>query len=119
MGMRLLRALRVINEVVIAGASGFAEHAHDHFEILTFVLTGSLEHEDSAGNSGTLHDDDITMNPLDGVLRDPRVAENACHEACACSTGQRTSSPGLSERAAVQASGRPTFADVTFTIPEL
>lgn len=55
------RALRVINEDVVAGGSGFAEHAHDHFEILTFLLTGTLEHRDSAGNAGTLHGGDIQL----------------------------------------------------------
>lgn len=55
------RALRVINEDVIAGGSGFAEHAHDHFEILTFVLSGVLEHRDSAGNVGMLRAGDIQL----------------------------------------------------------
>lgn len=55
------RALRVINEDVVAGGSGFAEHAHDHFEILTFLLTGTLEHRDSAGNEGKLHAGDIQL----------------------------------------------------------
>lgn len=55
------RALRVINEDVIAGGSGFAEHAHDHFEILTFVLAGLIEHKDSAGNAGILRGGDIQL----------------------------------------------------------
>jgi redox-sensitive bicupin YhaK (pirin superfamily) len=46
--------LRVINEDYMAGGSGFSEHQHDHFEILSVVLTGALRHRDSAGNSGVI-----------------------------------------------------------------
>lgn len=55
------RALRVINEDIVAGGSGFAEHAHDHFEILTFMLSGALEHRDSAGNEGRLRAGDVQL----------------------------------------------------------
>ncbi|WP_144006593.1 pirin-like bicupin family protein [Pelomonas sp. KK5] len=55
------RALRVINEDIIAGGSGFAEHAHDHFEILTFMLSGELEHRDSAGHLGRLRAGDVQL----------------------------------------------------------
>ncbi|MDY0748671.1 pirin family protein [Paucibacter sp. R3-3] len=55
------RALRVINEDIIASGSGFSEHAHDHFEILTFMLSGELEHKDSAGHEGRLHAGDVQL----------------------------------------------------------
>ncbi|MDN3919714.1 pirin family protein [Roseateles violae] len=55
------RALRVINEDIIAGGSGFSEHAHDHFEILSFMLAGELEHQDSAGNKGRLQAGDVQL----------------------------------------------------------
>jgi len=55
------RALRVINEDVIAGGSGFPEHAHDHFEILSFILEGTLEHSDSEGNLGVLQAGDVQL----------------------------------------------------------
>lgn len=55
------RALRVINEDIVAGGSGFAEHAHDHFEILTFMLSGELEHKDSAGHHGRLRAGDVQL----------------------------------------------------------
>lgn len=46
------RALRVINEDHLLAGAGFAEHAHDHFEILTVVLSGTVSHRDSAGHEG-------------------------------------------------------------------
>lgn len=55
------RALRVINEDIIAGGSGFAEHGHDHFEILTFMLAGQLQHSDSQGNVGSLGAGDVQL----------------------------------------------------------
>lgn len=55
------RALRVINEDEMAGGSGFPEHAHDHFDILTFMLAGTLEHSDSAGHRELLHAGDVWL----------------------------------------------------------
>ena len=40
-------ALRVLNDDVIQGGMGFAEHPHDHMEIITIPLEGALKHKDS------------------------------------------------------------------------
>ncbi len=48
------RALRVINEDRVAPASGFQPHSHRDMEIVTVVLEGELEHQDSMGNRGLI-----------------------------------------------------------------
>lgn len=47
--------LLVHNEDTIRPGAGFETHPHRDMEIVTWVLEGSLVHQDSAGNSGVIY----------------------------------------------------------------
>lgn len=51
--------LRVINEDVVAPGKGFGMHGHRDMEIVTYLLSGSLEHRDSMGNGAVIRPGEV------------------------------------------------------------
>ncbi len=53
--------LRVINEDYIAAEAGFGKHSHADMEIITYVISGALSHEDSMKNSSTILPNEVQI----------------------------------------------------------
>lgn len=53
--------LRVLNDDIIAGGTGFGTHPHDNMEIITIPLEGDLEHKDSMGNTAVIKAGDVQI----------------------------------------------------------
>ena len=61
-------SIRVWNDDMIAPKSGFPPHPHRDMEIITYVRTGAITHEDSMGNKGRTCAGDVqVMSAAAGV----------------------------------------------------
>ncbi|HVY02384.1 MAG TPA: pirin family protein [Caulobacterales bacterium] len=54
-------ALRVWNDDTIRAKSGFPPHSHANMEIITYVRTGAITHQDSMGNKGRTGAGDVQV----------------------------------------------------------
>ncbi|MCC2645680.1 MAG: Pirin domain protein [Burkholderiales bacterium] len=55
------RSLRVINEDYVKPNSGFPFHNHMDMEILTYIISGELQHKDSLNNTSIIHRGEIQL----------------------------------------------------------
>ncbi len=53
--------LRVINDDTIAPGAGFGKHPHQNMEIITIMLEGVINHEDSMGNSASIEAGEVQV----------------------------------------------------------
>lgn len=61
--------LRVINEDIVQPGQGFGTHGHRDMEIVTYVLSGVLEHKDSMGNGEQIRRPEVQrMSAGSGVM---------------------------------------------------
>ncbi len=61
--------LRVFNDDTVQPAQGFGTHPHRDMEIVTYVLSGQLEHQDSTGNRGVIEPGEVqVMSAGTGIL---------------------------------------------------
>jgi redox-sensitive bicupin YhaK (pirin superfamily) len=69
--------LRVWNDDIIEARSGFPPHPHRDMEIITYVRTGAITHEDSLGNKGRTEAGDVqVMSAGTGITHSEYNLEN-------------------------------------------
>jgi redox-sensitive bicupin YhaK (pirin superfamily) len=73
--------LRVFNDDNVESQSGFPDHPHRNYEIVTIVLEGELTHWDSSGNRGVIKSGDVQrMSAGSGVYHsEMNIGENPVH----------------------------------------
>jgi quercetin 2,3-dioxygenase len=97
------RALRVINEDHVAAGRGFGRHPHRDMEILTWVVSGAVEHADSMGNRAIVRPGEVQrMTAGTGVLHsemNPSQTEPLHLLQIWIEPGRRGLEPGYEQRA--------------------
>lgn len=72
-----ISALRVINDDTVSPGQGFSTHGHQNMEIISYVIKGALQHEDSEGNKHIVPAGDVQrMSAGTGVRHSEYNASN-------------------------------------------
>lgn len=53
--------LRVLNDDIVIGGSGFPTHPHSNMEIISIPLSGALAHKDSTGTEQVIHTGEVQI----------------------------------------------------------
>ena len=74
---RHLTPFLMLDHAYIAPGAGFPDHPHRGQETITYVLSGAIDHEDFAGNSGTIYEGDLQfMTAGRGIVHSEMPAMN-------------------------------------------
>jgi redox-sensitive bicupin YhaK (pirin superfamily) len=53
--------LRVLNDDIVRGGTGFGKHPHDNMEIISVVLEGEIGHRDSMGHEESIKSNEVQV----------------------------------------------------------
>ncbi|MCJ8330308.1 MAG: pirin family protein [Lentisphaeria bacterium] len=94
--------LRVLNDDVIAAGAGFPTHPHRDMEIITYMISGALEHKDSTGNSSTIRSGDVQVMSAGTGIRHSEANPSSSEETRLIQTwiepNEKNLTPGWEEK---------------------
>jgi redox-sensitive bicupin YhaK (pirin superfamily) len=76
----------MLDHFAIPPGAGFPDHPHRGQETITYLLSGAVDHEDFAGNKGTIEQGDLQfMTAGRGIVHRARMP--TAHPTLECSSG--------------------------------